>query len=263
MKIGLGKKESFLIKSLMQEQKHIFTTKTAAKILKTRKTAVNEMLKELAKKGWLVRIRKGMYLVIPLEAGPESVYTEHSFIIASHLVEPCYVGFWSALNFHGLTEQIPSTAFIAAKKTMRNRKILGIKYRFIKIKPGKFFGSRKYFISGKPVHVSDREKTIADCLDRPDMCGGIPEIIKPFLTNEDIDYKKLVSYAKKMGGACLKRTGFVLEKLGLADASELQGKVNSGYVYLDTIAGKSGKHNSRWNVIENISLENLKKDAME
>jgi predicted transcriptional regulator of viral defense system len=178
------------------------------------------------------------------------------------LVEPCYIGFWSALNFHGFTEQTPSTVFIATVNTMRNRKILGTKYIFVKIKPKKLFGFKKYFIANKPVNISDKEKTIVDCFDRPDLCGGISEAVKPFLTGENIDYKKIVLYAERIGGACLKRVGFVLEKLKLADTSKLLKKVNTGYVYVDTLAPKKGSHNSKWNIIENIDLEKLKKEVL-
>ena len=246
----------------MEKQKHIFTTKTAVRILKTKKTAVNEMLKGLVKKGWLIRIKRGLYLIIPLEAGPESKYTEHNFIIASHLVAPYYIGFWGALNFHGFTEQVPNTVFIATTKTLRNRKIFGTNYKFVKIKQKKFFGFKKYFIANKPVCISNKEKTIVDCFDRPELCGGTSEAIKPLLTKEEIDYKKLIVYAEKTGGACLKRIGFVLEKLKLADASKLLKKVKSGYVYLDILAPKKGKYNSKWNIVENIDLKKLKKEVL-
>ena len=37
-------------------------------------------------KGWLARIERGRYLIVPLEAGPDRVWTEDALVIASYLV---------------------------------------------------------------------------------------------------------------------------------------------------------------------------------
>ena len=52
----------------------------------------------------------------------------HNFLIAVHLVEPYYIGYWSAHNHHGLTEQIPRTTFIATTKPKVPVKIMGNEY---------------------------------------------------------------------------------------------------------------------------------------
>lgn len=49
-------------------------------------------------------MRRGLYTTI----GMESVANiTHSFLIATHLVQPSAISHWSALQHHGLTEQIP------------------------------------------------------------------------------------------------------------------------------------------------------------
>jgi len=39
--------------------------------------------------------------------------------IVSHLVVPAYVSYWSALYFHGFTEQVPLITFVATTKKKR------------------------------------------------------------------------------------------------------------------------------------------------
>jgi len=35
------------------------------------------------------------------------MYTTHEYLIAAHVAEPMYIGYYSALSHHGLTEQVP------------------------------------------------------------------------------------------------------------------------------------------------------------
>ena len=37
----------------------------------------------LEKKGWIARLERGKYIVIPLEAGPERRWTEDSYVVAA------------------------------------------------------------------------------------------------------------------------------------------------------------------------------------
>ena len=63
----------------------------------------------LIHKRWLDRLTTETYLIVPLAAGETGEYTEHEFVIASHLAEPMYITYWSALSYHVLTEQVPTT----------------------------------------------------------------------------------------------------------------------------------------------------------
>ena len=66
----------------------------------------------LVDKGWLERIEKGKYLIVPLEAGPDRTWTEDAHVIAGHLVSPSMVSHWSALNYWNLTEQVPRVTYV-------------------------------------------------------------------------------------------------------------------------------------------------------
>jgi len=256
-RVGLGSKEGHLLTVLSERGESVFSTSRAAEILSGSLNAARKLLFSLVRKGWLIRLKEGLYLIVPLEAGPESVYSEHEFIIASHLATRYYIGFWSALNFHGFTEQTPYTVFVASPKAVRNREVLGVKYRFVHVADKRMFGFREYPIANSRVNVSDKEKTIVDCLANPGLCGGLVEPMKPLVAGEKLDYELLTDYATRTGGAALKRTGFLLEKLGLYT---LPPKVNKGYVYLDPAGPKTGKSNSRWGIIENISVEDARKE---
>ncbi len=50
--------------------------------------------------------------------------TVHNFLIASHLVDPYYIGYWSALNYHGLTDQTPPAVYVATTKARHTKRML-------------------------------------------------------------------------------------------------------------------------------------------
>ena len=58
------------------------------------------------------RIEKGKYLIVPLEAGPERIWTEDAHVIAGHLVSPAMVSHRSALGYWNLTEQVPRVTYV-------------------------------------------------------------------------------------------------------------------------------------------------------
>lgn len=50
--------------------------------------------------------------------------------------------------------------------------MLGIRFQFVTVTPRKFFGYRRETLDGKEFRITDREKTLLDCLDRPDLAGA-------------------------------------------------------------------------------------------
>jgi predicted transcriptional regulator of viral defense system len=249
---GLGKKEALLLTSLLGADKKVFTLSEAIAVIGGSRGAAWKLLSGLIRKGWAIRLKNGVYLAVPLEAGPKSMHTEHELLIASRLADNYYIGFWSALNFHGLTEQTPFTVFIAVPKRRPQRTILGVRYRFVAVSG--MFGSKPYNVAGGSVMISNPEKTIVDCLSRPDLCGGVSEAAKA-LSSGKLNLGRLVAYAEKSPGAALKRAGFLLEKSKLCDCGRLLKKRAEGYVYLDPFGPKRGRHDSRWRVINNLKEE--------
>lgn len=73
-------------------------------------------LSRLAAAGWLRRVWRGLYLVLPLEAQSDRAITvEDPWILADELFSPCYIGGWSAAQHWGLTEQIFRSVFVVTE----------------------------------------------------------------------------------------------------------------------------------------------------
>ena len=236
--------------------KKIFTIEDAIKVSDYDKGVLRVVLSRLEKMGWIERIEKGKYMVIPLGA-KKGEYTLNEFVIGSVLVSPSAIAYWSALNYHGLTEQIPATVFLqtTSRKKKQELEIFGVKYKIIRIKKEKFFGTERAWFDGFQVNVTDKEKTIVDCLDKPKYCGGIIEVVKA-LTHGDLDFKKLSEYAVKIGNSgVVRRLGYLCEVLGLKiDLPKINVK---NYLLFDPTMPKKGKVNSRWRLIVNLNIGEL------
>jgi predicted transcriptional regulator of viral defense system len=141
-----------------------FTFNDALNISSLSTKSLQKVLYRLQQSGAIERIEKGKYLIIPLGA-EKGKYTLHEFVIGSLLIEPYSIAYWSALNYYGLTEQIPTTVFIQTitRKFNTNPKVFGVQYKIVKIKESKLFGIRKEWIEETQINITDKEKTIIDC----------------------------------------------------------------------------------------------------
>jgi predicted transcriptional regulator of viral defense system len=95
----------------IQNKDKTFTFEEALKISGLPRGSLKKVIYRLEQRGAIKRIEKGKYMIIPLGA-ENGKYTLNEFIIGSLLVNPYSVAYWSALNFYGLTEQIPNTVFL-------------------------------------------------------------------------------------------------------------------------------------------------------
>ena len=140
--------------------------------------ATRNVVQQLVRKGWLSRVRRGRYVLLPPEHGPDILGENNVLALATAAATPSYVGWWSAASFHGFTTQVPLTVFIAVTGRMPERELEGSTVRFVHLSKRKFFGSQLYPLYGRQVPISTPAKTIIDCLDRPALAGGISETVR-------------------------------------------------------------------------------------
>jgi predicted transcriptional regulator of viral defense system len=253
----LGNTEARLLLTLASQDKQVFTTDDAQRAVGGARHRVNKLLARLSDKRWVLRLRRGLYLILPFEAGVEGTYSVHPFRIVPHLTAPYAIAYWTALHHYGYTEQIPGTIFVATTAGPASAELtieeLGLTYRFVTLVPYKFFGHRRIWIEGREVTLTDRAKTIVDCLDHPEYCGGIVEAAKGLyegLSQEHVSPQLLTEYAGRMENrAIFKRMGYLAELLALPVGDEVErwrALLSAGYSQLDPLAGDHGPFDSRW-----------------
>ena len=244
-----------------------FDSKAALQALpESKESAVRELLSDMTKRGLLMRLKEGVYYIIPYEENSETFMPDWH-LIAQYLVKGAkyYIGYYSALQIHNLITQPSLKEQIVVSKQMRPSeiKIKDITFQFIYHNENHFFGEKKIWIDDfNKVSCSDIEKTIIDCLFKPDYAGGIVEVARAiYSTKEKLDYNKLLEYAIKFDSqAVIKRLGYLLELFEIETeiVKELQKLKSASYVVLDTELPKTGKRNSRWSIQQNLDIETIK-----
>jgi len=265
---GLSPTEAEILSRLAANGQTIFRVEDVRRYWKDGTTA-RLALSRLARGGWLKRLERGRYMLVPLEAGPEREWTGDAFVLAMHLLQPGAIAYWSALYYWSLTEQIPLTVFVQspARKAKAEMVIDGVRYRFVTIGEARFFGLQERSLGGQFIWVTDREKTVLDATDRSDLCGGVGQLVQVLQGHwSELNWPKLTDYLARFGsGASYKRLGYLVEILDLplperqGLLEEWRGHLTTGVADLDPSQPAKGCIVRRWCVRDNLALaEGLK-----
>jgi predicted transcriptional regulator of viral defense system len=231
--------------------------------------ALRLQIKRMTDEGLLLRIRDGVFYIIPYEQDAETFLPDWHLLAAPLTGSDGYIGYYSALQIHNLITQPSLKEQIVVNKQMKPSeiKIKDVKFQFIYHNQNHFFGYKKIWIdSFNQVLASDLEKTFVDSLYKPEYAGGIIEIAKAiFMSKDKINYDKLLQYVLKFNSqAVIKRTGYLLELLEVNTPiiALLQARRSSSVSLLDTEAPKQGKILSKWNIRQNVDIDTIKSSIL-
>jgi len=262
----LGPVSARFIAELQQCGKVIFTIDDASNVYGRERDKTINFLSDLTKRGLLARIKSGVYLI--LQVGQENAQLSNWPVIAHELAgshTDYFISHYSAMRLHGMTTHPLLDVYISMSKRCGAKKIGDITYHFVYVKPENFWGHAAHWATKQDkVYVSDIERTLLDGLDRPDLCGGIKEIIRGiWIKHKEIDMKKLVQYATRFHTkAVVKRLGFILElfDFGVDYTALLAESITSAkdYIFLDPNGPKEGKCSNHWRVRVNMNIAELK-----
>jgi predicted transcriptional regulator of viral defense system len=258
-----------LIRRIAAEGDRIFSTDRARELASEvglSDSYLGEALYHLRRTGWIVSLRRGLYA---LSSSVPGVTPVHEFEVAMALVNPAAISHWSALHYHGLTDQVTRKVFVLTTKDasiprvrnntpkrIRNGYTVGETiYQFIQVRPNRYFGVEKVWINEARVTITDPERTLLDGLSMPQYCGDFAEVLHAFeLRGDYLDLERIIEYAFKLDTATAKRLGWVLQHEGVNPArlhplAELPIK---GYRKLDPTGPREGPCNRHWMIQENF-----------
>lgn len=252
---------SYLLSALHKSGQDFFGIEDAMGILEgSSEKAVRELVRSMVNRGLLLRIKDGLFHIIPYEADSRT-YFPNWHIVASQLAgdRGFYIGYSSALGIHELTTQPSLIEQVVVDKQARPSKAMvrDVAFQFIYHNRRHFFGFRNTWIDDfHKVPVSDLEKTLIDCLYNPGYAGGIVEIAKAlYKSRKNIKFGKLAEYLDKFGAqAVRKRLGYLLDGFGIEKdfTKALEASLSPSYTSLDPSLPKEGKHISKWKILANL-----------
>ncbi len=260
-----------LLQHFIALNRRCFDITEAKKVLAGQsENAAWELLSDMTKRGLLMRIKQGLYYIIPFEQDPVT------FMPDWHLVAEClargtnhYSGYYSALQLHNLTTQPALNELIVIDRQVRPSviKVKDTNFQFIYHNQKHFFGAKKVWVdSYHKISCSDLEKTFVDCLYKPEHAGGIVETGKAlYKAKQSINYDTLLRYCEQFDSqAVIKRLGFLLELLKIENPiiDKLQRLKSNSYIQLDTEMPNEGKRLSRWRIQQNIDSETIQSSIL-
>jgi len=261
---GLGAKNRERLAVLHRALPGPFTAEDAAAALGVSRAEAARIAGYLATKGWLSRIRRGMFTVVPLEADVPEAWRADPWLVAARVFAPCYIGGWSACEHWGLTEQLFRSILVVSAEPQRRAQVTvqGTEFRVATRKPDALFATRKIWRGRDSVEVSDPTRTLVDVLDDPSIGGGIrnvADVIGVYFSGDLRDDDLLVSYADRLGNRTVfKRLGFLLGSLEV-DAPDLietcLARRSAGLAKLDPSIRLSGRITKRWGLRINAQIQ--------
>ncbi len=262
-----------LLRTLADQGKPVFTTRdarSAADEAGIGSSYLKELLRRLTKTDWIERIKRGTYVItagipgFPLEL--------HPFAIGMALVDLSAVSGWAALNYHGLSEQIPRIITLTTPKHTVTPAMRGAasspsskwrvgenQFELVTVVPSHFFGYEHVWLGEARVRIFDRERALLDCFALPRKFGGISEgiaVVDEHL--HELDIERFVSHTLRYGKASVaKRAGYALDLAGVDAAvlKPLRDLPVKGYRLLDPTKPARGRRSGRWSLRDNLGTQ--------
>jgi predicted transcriptional regulator of viral defense system len=266
---GIEEANRAILEQLHRRVPGPFTTAEAAQALSLDEARVSRLLRYLAKRGWLARVRRGLYITVPLGAADPGAWREDPWVVAARVFAPCYIGGWTALQHWSLTEQLFRDVMVVTARPVRSRhvEVQTMPFQLKHASEDKHFGLRTVWRGQIRVAVSNPARTLVDVLDEPGIGGGIRHIaaaVTSYWENENRCEADLLTYAERLGNRTVfKRLGFLLETLGI-DASPIitacLERQSTGLSPLDPTVQWKGYILKRWNLRVNVELSGSAKE---
>ena len=211
--------------------------------------------------GRLLRIRRGLYAVIPPGSDPES-YPVDPYLIAARLTPDAVLSHHTALEYHGRAYSVwqhlvYSSSQPANTLTLRAQTFRGTRFPTALCRAGtEQYGVMDTDRKGVTIRVTTLERTLVDVLHRPRLGGGWEEIWRSLESVEYFDIDEVVEYALLLNNAttCAK-VGLFLEQhadalmIDACHLRELSERRPRQPHYLDRSARGSARLVPDWNLV--------------
>lgn len=225
--------------------------------------AARSAIKRLMKKELVQKIRNNLYTCVSGETGSP---VANRFQIASKITESSCVSHHTAAEYYGITNQVYYDVYVSSNTRFNEFEFDGYKYIYV---PSKVTDGIDYIQYNGGIKVTDKERTIIDCIKDMDKISGIEEVIATVEMMTKVDEKKLLHYMSEYNNKFLyQKAGYILgiykENMTLTDSffNECKEKIGKSVRYL-TKDSREGKYIYEWKLVVPNDIEHLKNKKAE
>ncbi len=258
---SLSRSEAKVVLSLEAEDAEDLTLESLRRRADVSPGFARKIAHDLVKKGWLQRVGRGRYLLNPSRHGPDAIPDTDPLRLGSRIASPYYFGFATAAELLGLLPQASRVYYIVTPKRGSAPWAHAAQFRRIRVDPKRFFGIERIERRGESIFVSNPERTVLDCLSRPEFSGGLGGAVKVIESAaRSLDWGRLDRYFRRWGSRSLTlRLGYLTESF-VRTASpparwleRIRARRDEPYFPLGSPKefGRRGVHDPRWHLILN------------
>ncbi len=179
---------------------------------------VDSLLRKHAARGRILRIRRGLYAVVPPGAKGDTDLVD-PYLVATKAAADAVVSHHSALQFHGRTYSVYSRVTFFTQRSIRPFRFGATEFAPVKPPtaiaelPDMGGGVERVSHGGGEVRVASCERAMVDVLHSPDLGGGWEEIWRSLEMVEFFDLDAVITYTLALNTAVTAaRVGFFLEQ---------------------------------------------------
>ena len=253
--------ESKLILQLEWDERPLILRTEIVSALNGSVQRADRVIRSLLAKNWLERLSRGRYVLVPASRGPQGIPDSNMLALGRHFVEPYYFAYATAAGHYRFTSQSRTTVWIASRKQVPDRTIRDTCFRFISVVGRKFFGYASTAVFNEKVNMSDPEKTVIDCVDRPDLAGGIGEVTRIIARAALVlDWDVFGKHALQFNSvAAVQRFGYLARRARIEVPDDCRQQLRSllrknsrSFLAAPARWGRTGPYDAEWQVIVNV-----------
>lgn len=259
----LGNLSSRFFAYIQLKKKNVVFTGELSPILNITGSQERDLLRRLSNSGWIVRLKRGVYLVPPrIPAGGK--YSPGVALILQTLMGEVNGKYQicgpTAFNFYNFDDQIPSVTYVYNNRISGSRTIGRLAFQFIKI-ADKRLGATNVVRSREGVEIiySSKARTLMDAVYDWSRFNSLPRGYDWIRQEIKKDFKlgsKLVEATVQCGNqAAARRIGYLLSTLDQNSRiiNKLQHQLSGSKSLIPWIPSRPAKGtvNRKWGVIVN------------
>lgn len=207
---------------------------------------------QMAQAGWLIRLKRGLYLVVT-DISTLGLADVADLVIAQTLNPDSYISFESALQFHGMFDQLLKRIDAVTTRTTQSYTVQQTTFTFSKIKKELYFGFTEETINRHSVKIAESEKAILDILYFRANDYAVSLVMEKLRDYEDeFDFEKLKTYSARYSVGMVRKVGFLLDQVGVdtADLWTANVKKNS----YNKLTQDAAQFNAKWRLYYDSTL---------
>jgi predicted transcriptional regulator of viral defense system len=245
------------------KRKDMVRTGELTAVLGITESQERDLLRRLSDSGWIVRLKRGAYLIPPrIPAGGK--YSPGVALILQKLMEERDGKYQicgpTAFSFYGLDDQIPSVTYVYNNRISGSRTIGSLAFQFTRVADARLGATTAVRTrEGLEIIYSSKARTLMDAIYDWFRFNSLPrgyDWIRQEITRDPKFSSELVDATTQYGNqATVRRIGYLLDKLAQPPRiiMQLQRQLSDSKALIPWIPRKSAKGivNRKWGVIAN------------